>query len=120
MIENVTNGMLIVDRIDNLLKERGESRVSLAEALEIKPQNISAWYTRGTIPAGDICLKIAEYLGVSVEWLLTGKESGLTSEERKILSIWNSLSDDQKHNASILFDAWTAENAAKEKKELDA
>ena len=109
-----------VNRIDEILREKNIKRVALCTDLELTQTAITDWARRNTIPAGDICLKIAEYLGVSVEWLLTGKESGLTSEERKILNIWNSLSDDQKHNAGILFDAWTAENAAKEKKELDA
>ena len=120
MTESVTNGMLIVERIDELLKKRGESRVSLAEALEIKPQNISAWYTRGTIPAGDICLKIADYLGVSMEWLLTGKESSLSTEERRLLKQWAILSPDQKDTVCTLLDKWESEYQAREKKELNA
>ena len=115
-----TNGVFFVKRIDERLDAERKRRAELLRDLELPRNAITNWEDRGNIPAGDICLKIAEYLGVSVEWLLTGKESGLTSEERKILNIWNSLSDDQKHNAGILFDAWTAENAAKEKKELDA
>ena len=51
MNENATNGMLIVERIDDLLKKKNENRVSLAEVLGIKPQNISAWSARGTVPA---------------------------------------------------------------------
>lgn len=120
MTESVTNGMLIVDRIDNLLKKRGENRVLLAEALDIKPQNISAWSTRGTVPAGDICIRIADYLGVSVEWLVTGKEAALSSEERTLLKQWQVLSEEQKDTIRTLLDKWVSEHQAREKKESDA
>ena len=120
MTESVTNGMLIVDRIDNLLKERGENRVVLAEKLSIKPQNISAWSTRGTVPAGDICIRIAEYLGVSVEWLVTGKENGLTSEERTLLRQWKILTPEQKDTVSTLLQKWESEHQAREKTALNA
>ena len=115
MIENATNGMQIVDRIDNLLKKKNENRVTLAEVLGIRPQNISAWSARGTVPAADICLRIAEYLGVSVEWLVTGKESSLTSEEKTLLKQWKILTPDQKDTLRTLLDKWESEYQAREK-----
>ena len=120
MTENVTNGMLIVDRIDSLLKKRGENRVVLADVLGIKPQNISAWSTRGTVPAGDICIRIADYLGVSVEWLVTGKEAALSSEEKTLLKQWQILTPAQKDTIHTLLDKWESEHQSKEKNELDA
>ena len=120
MAENVTNGMLIVDRIDNLLKKKGINRVVLAEAIELKPQNISAWSTRGTIPAGDICLKIADYLGVSVEWLISGREGKITEEELKLLKAYCKLDSVQKDTLWTLINKWLADYAAAEKKENPA
>lgn len=120
MKENATNGMLIVDRIDNLLKKKGENRVTLADALGIKPQNISAWSTRGTVPAGDICLRIAEYLNVSVEWLISGKESGLSNEEKWLLAQWGQLEPTQQDTVRTLLDKWEADRTAREKKDLEA
>lgn len=101
-----TNGLQIVKRIDDELRYRGETRVELAKFLGIKPQNISAWYTRGTVPAGDICLKIAEYLHVSIEYLINGKEPGSSQEERWLLSEWNKLTDEQKDNIRIMLAGW--------------
>lgn len=115
MTENATNGMLIVDRIDNLLKEKGENRVILAEAIKINPQNISAWSARGTVPAGDICLKIADYLGVSVEWLISGKESGLSKSERQLLSMFTSLSPTHQEELLEIGEQWAAKDKALEK-----
>ena len=116
MTENATNGMLIVERIDNLLKENGQNRVNLAESIGINPQNISAWSLRGTVPAGDICIRIADYLNVSVEWLVTGKEKGLSSEERNLLRQWSYLTPQQKETIQTLLDKWE-ENYTTAKKE---
>lgn len=84
-----TNGFLIVDRIDKLLTHRNETRKDLAKSLNISPSSISNWSKRGTIPAADIACNIAEYLNVSLEWLLTGKESEgfeCSKEEKELLS----------------------------------
>ena len=116
----VTNGMLIVERIDNLLKERNLNRVALAEAIGINPQNISAWSVRGTVPAGDICLKIAEYLNVSVVWLICGREDGMSNEERWVLSQWKSLDAVQKDTVRTLLEKWESDRTAFEKKESEA
>lgn len=116
----LTNGMLIVERIDNLLKERNLNRVALAEAIGIKPQNISAWSVRGTVPAGDICLKIAEYLNVSVVWLISGREDGMSNEERWVLSQWKRLDAVQKDTVRTLLEKWESDRTAFEKKESEA
>ena len=112
--------MLIVERIDNLLKERNLNRVVLAEAIGIKPQNISAWSVRGTVPAGDICLKIAEYLNVSIVWLISGKEDGMSNEERWVLSQWKSLDAVQKDTVRTLLNKWESDRTAFEKKKSEA
>lgn len=116
----LTNGMLIVERIDNLLKERNLNRVALAEAIGIKPQNISAWSVRGTVPAGDICLKIAEYLNVSIVWLISGREDGMSNEERWVLSQWKSLDAVQKDTVRTLLEKWESDRTAFEKKKSEA
>ena len=116
----LTNGMLIVERIDNLLKERNLNRVALAEAIGIKPQNISAWSVRGTVPAGDICLKIADYLNVSIVWLISGREDGMSNEERWVLSQWKSLDAVQKDTVRTLLNKWESDRTAFEKKESEA
>ena len=114
---DTTNGMQIVERIDKLLKERNLNRVALADAIGIKPQNISAWSVRGTVPAGDICLKVAEFLNVSAVWLITGKEEGLSNEEEKLLSIYQKLSPEQKDTIWTLMEKWEREYELKEEAE---
>ena len=93
----IANGLMIVQRIDSLLKGKNENRNILAKIININPQNISAWSIRGTIPAADIAIKIADYLGVSVRWLITGEEDKeLSEEDRKILSLWHELSEEDR------------------------
>lgn len=102
-----SNGFLIVERIDSLLKKRKETRVQVAKAIGINPQNISAWSIRGTVPAVDIAVAIARYLGVTAEWLVTGEESEtitLSQEEKKLLAEWRELSGQDKEEIEMLID----------------
>lgn len=114
---DTTNGMQIVERIDRLLKERNLNRGALAEAIGINPQNISAWSVRGTVPAGDICLKVAEFLNVSAVWLITGKDDKMSNEEKKLLTIYQKLSPQQKDTIWTLLEKWDAEYENKEEAE---
>lgn len=85
-----------VNRIDSILQKKNLKRAALCSDLELSPTSITDWARRGTVPAADICLRIAEYLGVSVEWLVTGKESSLTSEEKTLLKQWKILTPTRK------------------------
>jgi len=92
MVDFDTNGMAIVGRIDNLVKEKKSTRSILAGAVGITPQTISAWNTRGTIPAADVAIRIADFLGVSVYWLVTGHDrGGLTAEDLQLLDSFHLL-----------------------------
>jgi transcriptional regulator with XRE-family HTH domain len=66
--------MTFIERLEILLKERGISQKSLAEYIGIRNPSISEWKKEGTIPRADIAIKIAEYINVSVEYLITGTE----------------------------------------------
>lgn len=67
-------GKDIVFRIDSVLKKRNLKRKAVADAVGISLQPFTSWSNRGSIPGADIAYHIAEYLNVSVDWLLTGKE----------------------------------------------
>lgn len=67
-------GKDIVLRIDSILKKRNLKRKAVADAVGISLQPFTSWSNRGSIPGADIAYHIAEYLDVSMEWLLTGQE----------------------------------------------
>lgn len=110
-----TNGLQIVNRITKICEEKGIVRKSVSEALGLPDNCFSNWSARGTVPAGDICLKIADYLGVSVEWLISGKESGLSKSERQLLSMFTSLSPTHQEELLEIGEQWAAKDKALEK-----
>ena len=98
-MELETNGMQIVERIDKSLHSKALTRVQLAPQVGITPATISAWNTRGTIPAADVAIKIADFLGVSVEWLITGHDpDGLTESDRELLNMYHLLDERDKED----------------------
>ena len=66
--------MTINERMFALLSERRVSQKQFASSVGINPRNVSSWQTRGTDPRANVICKIAEFFGVSVEWLLSGEE----------------------------------------------
>jgi len=62
----------IVERIDECLKNRNLKRLVLCEAVGITPTAITHWKTHKSMPAADTAVKIAQFLDVSVEWLING------------------------------------------------
>ncbi len=97
-----TNGALIVERMDSTLKKKGLTRNDLCRVLGFKGNTLSTWKTRGTIPAADIAIKIADFLGVSVRFLVTGEnDSLLTNSQKELLELWDSLTENQRELFSV-------------------
>ena len=71
--------MTINERLFSLLEERRISQKDFASAIGVSSRNISSWHTRGSDPPADLICRIADFLGVSTEWLLTGDERGRSS-----------------------------------------
>lgn len=91
-MEIETNGMTIVQRIDKIRKLKNISREDITSSCKISKSSFPTWSARGTIPPADVAIKIAWYLGVSVEWLITGHDpEGLTEEDRTLLNMYHLL-----------------------------
>ena len=70
-----------IEILEGLLKDKSLSQKELAEKIGLRRPSISDWKTNGTFPYADVAIEIAEILGVSVEYLLTGKDkSGFSPE----------------------------------------
>lgn len=75
--------MTILERIKLLCKQAGISLTALEEKLEFSNGSISK---PKDIPSSRIT-KIAEYFGVSTDWILTGKENDSFSDEATNLAL---------------------------------
>ncbi len=59
-----------MEKVDAELKYLGKTRKELAAYVEIDVANISFGIKRNSIPYADTALKVAKFLGVSLEYLL--------------------------------------------------
>lgn len=83
----------IVERIDKSLIKKQKKRKDLYEKLNINTSAITDWRRRGTIPSGDVCVKIADFLGCDLRWLITGEkeDAGLAEIKKQtgdLLDLW--------------------------------
>ncbi|MBQ3825995.1 MAG: helix-turn-helix transcriptional regulator [Spirochaetaceae bacterium] len=78
--------------VDSELEYLGKTRKELAAAVGFAPANISFGIKRNSVPYADTALKVARFLGVSLEYLLEMNESPiLDSEKSKFVEIENKL-----------------------------
>lgn len=73
---------------NDLLLKSGKKASDVARATEISPATFSDWKTGKSNPKQDKLKKIADYFGVTLDYLMTGKEepktdSNLTSRDQK-------------------------------------
>ncbi len=99
------------DRLNKKIKESGLKRTAFADEVGIKNQSITDWEKRGTIPAGDVCLRMANFLNVPVDWLISGKtESGMSDDEMELVRKFRMLPPEQKSIVETLVNAMTEQN----------
>ena len=60
-----------------LLEEKGVSAYKVGKATGIAGSTFTDWKTGRSVPKQDKLQKIADYFGVSLEYLMTGKEPGM-------------------------------------------
>lgn len=61
---------MFYDVYAKLCKEIGKSPSAVAQELHINKSNVSNWKNNGYTPRGDVLNRIADYFGVSVDYLL--------------------------------------------------
>ncbi|EEC3852158.1 helix-turn-helix domain-containing protein [Salmonella enterica] len=76
----------LAERLDIIAQQHHLSGSDLARIAGVGRSSVNAWKKRGTI-SKDSALKIAEATGLSLSWILTGKEDGndVLSDDEKIL-----------------------------------
>ena len=93
-------GKEFTERIDSILHSRNQSRKSITQDLGISSSTMSSWAAgRGSIPNVNIAYSIAQYLNVSIEWLITGHDpDGLTESDRELLNMYHLLDERDKED----------------------
>ena len=66
--------MEIIERISDLLAERDKTAIELCKVLDIQTSTMSTWKTRKKDPPARYMPAIANFLCVSLDYLLTGQE----------------------------------------------
>lgn len=78
----------IMERIEKLRVKKRATQYKVCKDLKISPSTYNTWLKEDRIPKADRLKVIAEYFGVSLEYLATGKETasndgGLTIKDER-------------------------------------
>ena len=92
--------MTALERMHMLLKEKDLSLKNLSAHLGIAYSNVRVWKSKHEYMPIKHVVKIADFLNVSVKYLLTGEPEEyteqLTEKQKELLSDYSSLNDDKK------------------------
>lgn len=91
----------IIERIKTYKTIKDLEEIGISSAL------VSNWKTRETIPRADDLYKISKFLGVSMEYLLTGESTtdNFDTPEKKLFEKINKLESKQKKALEVIIDA---------------
>ena len=76
--------MQFQDRLYQLRKERGLSQENLADMLGVTRQAVQKWESGVSRPDMDNLTALAQYFGVTLDWLITGSEPVIPQENAPI------------------------------------
>lgn len=93
--------MEIIERIYQLLDEKDKRAYELCEKLSIRTSTMSTWKARTNDPPAKYMKTIADFFGVSLEYLMTGQEAPVrkntTQEEDNLLDLFRSLPEPKRY-----------------------
>ena len=79
--------MTFVEKLDDLISQKGTTRNKLLLELDLGKNSFVNWTNRGTLPNGETIVALAKYFGVSSDYLLVIEKS-----DDKYVSIpWSSV-----------------------------
>ncbi len=72
-------------RVEQLLKERNVKPVDFYSSVNIIPQQFYDWKNKSAIPNARTAYKVAQFFGVTIEYLITGSTENPLQEKVKQL-----------------------------------
>jgi len=97
-----------IDRIFGLMASKGVTPTQLSREVGLTTGLTTQWKQRKQKPSADAIIKIANYFGVSIDYLLTGEEyiaPALEPHERLLLDLLRDLPPEKREQALRLIKA---------------
>jgi DNA-binding XRE family transcriptional regulator len=82
------------NRVNELLKTSTYTQETMAETIGVSKNTLYSWIARDIKPRADESVKIAQALGVSVEYLVTGEKPDNTAPVEQIRSLARQILDE--------------------------
>ena len=82
--------MTISERIFELLDKQGKRQADLVRVCNVRPNTVSDWKAKRRNPDVSLLGNIADFFGVSVDYLVTGKEPPAPAFNQSIVGSQNS------------------------------
>lgn len=101
-----------VSRILAAMKEKGFDQKTFAQQLEIRPQAITEWKKGTTTSYTRYLPQIADLLGTSVDYLLTGSQPTDDPVLSDALAKFRRLTPEQRAAVQMMIDSLAAQNAS--------
>lgn len=89
--------MMFYERLRDICKERGTTVTNMLSKLGIATGSTGNW-KRGSLPNGEILIKIADYLNTSIDYILLGEfRSDMNSDEKQLVELYRLTPDRAKY-----------------------
>lgn len=88
--------MTICERMFETLAKKGLKSIELAEHIQVNSGQVSTWKKRNTDPPAKYISSICEFLGISINYLLTGVDADqnnimINSNDQELLNLFHQL-----------------------------
>ncbi|MBP0965563.1 MAG: helix-turn-helix transcriptional regulator [Oscillospiraceae bacterium] len=106
---------MFYDRLKALCKAKGTTISAMLSDLNLSTGSTGNW-KRGKLPGGEILIKIADYLGTSVDYLITGEfRADLTTDCQRLVNLYKSVPEFARYKVLCDFEKNVAEEIARVK-----
>lgn len=61
---------MFITVLEEFIRQKGITSAKMLSDLDMNKSSVLNWKTRGTIPGGDVLIKLADYFAVPVDYLL--------------------------------------------------
>ncbi len=104
--------MTIMQKIEELNKERGWSFYELSKQTDIAESTIYTWKRKNKCPSLPVLEKICKAYGISLYQFFNGiGDNTLTDEQKLVLNTWSILTKQQKENVLMTMELFAQGNS---------